>query len=317
MSYFDKELWAALSRPFKLKEDGENRKWVQVLGSLLDDARESVLEVRRQWYTRHAHGWVLDLRGAERKIYRWYGESDEDYRKRIDGAFALYAAGGTLPGMRSALLQIGYGDVKITERSPTWARFMLEFDFPITRPMGRREWDILNFSVFKMKPAHTLPLYWINFRPEPPQQIVATSKPRIDGEITASHAFWWSGKRFYYIDGSLTLNGSITLGDGWCEAVYLDGEKLLDGNCLLDSFTAVSDDGWRWIGNPLHRPNIVGEIGPIRPFANQVYRLDGRELLNGELLLDALKETNTKLGHHRAYVERFDDQGNSLGREAL
>lgn len=318
MSYFAKELWNALTRPFKLYENGECYKWVQVLGSLLDDGKQSAFAVRRQWFLSYSYGKILDIRGEERDLSRWYDESDEDYRKRLEGAFALYAAGGTLPGMKKALHQIGYGDVDILERSgPTWAHFLLSFEFYFGRSMAKREWDILNFSVWRMKPAHTMPRYFLSFRPDPPQEIQILQKSRIYGEIVASHPILWAVKRFYYIDGSLTLNGSITLGDGWSDAVYLDGKCLMNGSALFDGFTAVEDDGWRWRDNPLHRPGVNGSIGPIRPFPNQVYRLEGRELLNGSLLLDAVKVTNTKLGHHRIYIEMFDENGNSQGREEI
>ena len=318
MSYFGKELLNALTRPFKLDENNECYKWVQMLGSLLDEGKECIFNVRRLWFLSYSYGKVLDIRGEERDLSRWYGESDESYKKRLEGAFALYAAGGTLPGMTKALKQIGYGDVDILERSgPTWAHFLLTFEFYFGQAMAKREWDILNFSIWRMKPAHTMPRYFLSFRPDPPQTIKIQAKPGIYGEITASHPILWAVKKFYYIDGSLMLNGSITLGDGWCEAVYLDGKYLMNGSTLLDGFTAVEDDGWRWRDNPLHRPSIDGTIGPIRPFPNQVYRLDGRELLDGSLLLDAIKVTNTKIGHHRTYIERFDENGNSQGREEI
>lgn len=313
MSYFGPELWKVLSRPFRLREGGELHKWVNVLGSLLDDGRESIYSIRRSWYTKYASGWVLDMRGEERGIIRWYGESDEDYRKRVDAAFLWYAAGGTVPGTKRALASIGYGDVELTERVPTWARFKLEFHFPLGKTMGQREWDVLNYVVFKIKAAHTLPWYFLNFKPDEPQKIQIKQKPGIYGEVGSHHAILWNTKRFYYLDGTLTLNGSITLGDGWCEAIYLNGMRFLNGEMLLDGFTAVEDDGWRWLGNPLHRSSIFAEVKRKGPFANQLYWLDGKEKLNGSLLLDAIKTTNTNMAHHKTYIEIFEN-GVSQGK---
>lgn len=236
MSYFAKELWNALTRPFKVEADGECRKWVLVLGSLLDDARESVLNIRRQWTIEHARGWVLDMRGAERDLPRWYNESDDDYRRRVRAAFALYAAGGTLPGMQRALLQIGYDDVLITERSgPTWAHFLLSFGFPLDMVMSRRERDMLKSTVWRIKPAHTMPLYLMRF---------STGDRLITPVYTVQflltnhtvHYFYGNRRRYYPLDGCVLLDGSITLGD-WMTLQTLDGVLLLDGTSLLDGYT--------------------------------------------------------------------------------
>ena len=317
MNYFAKELWEVLTRPFKLLENSECHNWVKTLGFMLDEEKKSIFEIRRKWYLKYSNNKILDIRGEERNLYRWRDEEDEDYKKRLEGAFALYAAGGTLPGMKKALKQIGYGDADILERTPTWAHFLLTFNFKIGKGMSKNEWDILNFSVWRMKPAHTMPRYFLNYLPEPPQEIKIVNKPGIYGEIKVSHKLLWAIKKFYYIDGTLTLNGSITLGDGWCEAVYIDGNYNLEANTLLDGYTAVESDGWRWRDNPLHRTNILGNIGVKRPFPNQIYRLDGSETLNGRLLLDAIKVTNTKLAHHKTYLEIFDENGNSQGKEEI
>lgn len=315
-SYFGEILWEALTRPFKLQKNSEVWKWVKTQGLLMDDIREEMFQIRRSWYARYASGWALDLRGAERGIIRWYGEDDDSYRRRVDAAYLFWAAGGTRPGMLAALKQIGY-DVEIEERVPSWAKFKLEFDFFIGQPMGRMEWDILNFTVFRMKPAHTLPWYVMNFRPKPPQTWKITQRPIIKGQIGTTQVVLWNTKRFYYLDGSLTLNGSITLGDGWAEALYLDGAYLLSGETRLDGFTAIEGDGWRWRDNPISRPKMIGTIQRVGPYANQLYWLDGREVLDGSLFLDGKKETNSKWAHHRTFAERFDNSGNSLGREEL
>ncbi len=311
MNYFAKELWAVLTRPFKLREGGECHKWVKVLGSLLDDLRECMLALRRYVFIKYAPDWVLEILGFERDIPRWQGESIESYRQRVLGAFALYAAGGTKPGMQKALLQIGYGEVAITERSgPTWSHFLLAFEFTFGRTMGRLEWDILHFSVWSMKPAHTMPRYLLSYRSDPPQRLPISCKPRLYGAIKANHTIWLGSAKFYPINGSLQLDGSIKLGDGWCRKVYIDGEFI--------EYVAIDENSWKWRDNPLHRASAGVSALVKRPFVNKtIYRLDGSERLKGFPFLDALRGANTNLANHNTFVEFFDENGISQGKEAL
>lgn len=294
MSYFSKELWDALTRPFKIQEDGECHKWVNVLGSLLDDARTSVLDIRRQWAIKNATGWTLDLRGLERDLPRWPKENDEAYRKRILDAFRFYAMGGTLPGMQWTLAHIGYTDnVTITERSgPTWSHFLLAFQFPLGKTMGRPEWDALEFAVWRMKPAHTMPLYLFTFIPGP-QTLKLIMSPQIEVDSRVDHAFWPKRRKVYRLDGTAPLHGSITLGAGWEQFIDREAEN-----------------------NPLHRVDMQAEVKPVHTFTNPVCHLDGTSHLQGALYLNGLRPTNSPWANHLTYIERMEN-GVSTGMEVL
>jgi len=92
------------------------KRLAQVLGGLLDEAMESVFQVRRCWFPGACpDGEAIDLHGDERDIIRLPGESHNDYRARVMAAFETYLAGGTVPGIVMAMDLLGHPGATVQE----------------------------------------------------------------------------------------------------------------------------------------------------------------------------------------------------------
>jgi len=171
-------LWFLLPRPFKAAADGvvsEVRRTVDVLGSLLDDARQACFEVRRAWFPQTAHGQALDLHGLERQLVRQAGETDEAYALRLANAFDLHQMGGTVPGMVLAMASIDHPGATVLEprnlnvrldgtrpldgtwtlgEALTWATFIVQIS-ATNDGLADDEIERILRTVRQWKPAHT------------------------------------------------------------------------------------------------------------------------------------------------------------------
>lgn len=178
MKTFLAELWFLLPRPLKRAgEESEIRKVVEVLASLFDDLKTAAFNVRRAWHTATAHdigdGLALDIIGADRNLRRYPGESNVDYQARLERAWELYQAGGTVPGMVLAMELIGIPDATVLEPrvrhrcngvlrangasrigSLQWASFHVAFEMPASLPSERLA--LILRTIDDWKPSHTM-----------------------------------------------------------------------------------------------------------------------------------------------------------------
>jgi hypothetical protein len=173
-------LWFLLPRTLKPADgttDSELGKAVEVLASLLDDARQAVFDARRAWLPATSNEEALDILGADRLIHRMQGESDEDYQQRVMAAFDLHRQGGTEPGMVMAMVLMGFDWATVDEpRDPItwhldgavtldgmtliggrtrWAEFIVTLPAPPEGMTAERLADVLR-QVRTWKPAHTM-----------------------------------------------------------------------------------------------------------------------------------------------------------------
>lgn len=79
------------------------------VGASLDDLASRVYAVMLARLARLAPDDALTLAGTERGFQRYPGEYPEAYRNRVVSAFRFWDQVGTVPGMLSALEQMGYG----------------------------------------------------------------------------------------------------------------------------------------------------------------------------------------------------------------
>ncbi|MBP3812305.1 MAG: hypothetical protein J6E49_04245 [Acidaminococcaceae bacterium] len=257
MTAFREYMWELLTRPFRKDNSVVVKAYTLIIGSILDDTKESLFRLRRQWLVQTAGEKALRLLGEQRGIYRYDDEPLEIYRNRVQGAYEIYAYGGTLPGMIRSLQMLGY-DPDIQERTTTWAHFTLSIPLEIMDGFTPEEYRRLRAMVWLMKSAHTLPEFVMELTSKP-QEIHLYHNRQIVGEVFCPWKIWLPWKKLYRLDGCVWLNGSITLGEGWFDAVYLDGCVALDGSSLLDGCTRLYDD-WRWHDNVLNRTSIETEM---------------------------------------------------------
>ena len=112
---FGEYLWGLLTSALRRSADGDLRKWVDAWGAQLDLAKAAIFKLRRSWLIATAQGQALDVIGQGRKLPRYPGETDDDYRLRLSAAWEIYRRGGTIPGMPEALRLIGYPEADIYE----------------------------------------------------------------------------------------------------------------------------------------------------------------------------------------------------------
>lgn len=284
MTAFKDYMWELLTRPFRKDKSVVVKSYTVITGAMLDDVKACIFRLRRQWLVQTAESEALRMLGDERGIYRYDEEPLEIFRNRVQGAYEMYALGGTLPGMTKALQALGYEHPEITERTPSWSRFRITLPVELGNGFTPDEWQRLRRMVWLMKPAHTMPDYVIRLNPEV-QDLTVREETQTVTTVTAKWDFWWLNGTLYRLDGSLRLDGSITLGDGWYDTpIYLDGCILLNGTSLMDGFSRLYEE-WRWDNNVMNRAEIRATIESVQSNVNPIY-LDGILPLDGTSLLD-------------------------------
>ncbi|GEM_PF-4738089 len=178
---FGEYLWGLLTSALRRSADGDLRKWVDAWGAQLDLAKAAIFKLRRSWLIATAQGQALDVIGQGRKLPRYPGETDDDYRLRLSAAWEIYRRGGTIPGMQEALRLIGYPEADIYELykdgpvSPfhngarlydgeikhsggvRWAEFRITAKVDEGRNVTRTDMAVLMDTVYRLKPARSMP----------------------------------------------------------------------------------------------------------------------------------------------------------------
>lgn len=98
---FGEYLWGLLNRPFKRSD--EVKRFAEVIGFLLDEAKMVIFTVRRMWFLRTCPVEVLELFGDDYGMPKLPEESDEAYRERLRNVFDWYFWMGTTKGILRAV----------------------------------------------------------------------------------------------------------------------------------------------------------------------------------------------------------------------
>lgn len=101
--YFHERLnWPAIFHP------GPVSALVKGLALYLDDVREDILWLRRQWNPATADEEMIAQYGASRGILRTRFDTDESYRLRVVNAYAWHRLGGKVNGLIQILAENGF-----------------------------------------------------------------------------------------------------------------------------------------------------------------------------------------------------------------
>ena len=213
-------LWAKTPGFFKRtlkKEESDTWKLWNSIGPILDSAKNNVFSVRRAALIATAEGDELDKHGRDRRMSRYAGESDDDYRNRLMAAYDLYREGGTEPGMQKVLAQLEYPDAEVyplykekyqanpnPEYLGKWSQFLIKI--PITaRAFMPNHLKALRLVIASSKPAESK-LYALLLSMVGMKQ--ATNRLNL-GRTLAIQA------RASYPDGLITMNGSRYMNGSW------------------------------------------------------------------------------------------------------
>lgn len=101
--YFHESLnWPQIFRP------GPVSALVRGLALYMDDVREDILWLRRQWNPATAEDERIAAYGASRGILRTRYDTDESYRRRVVNAYAWHKLGGKVRGLARILEENGF-----------------------------------------------------------------------------------------------------------------------------------------------------------------------------------------------------------------
>ena len=89
----------------------------RAVGAVFNGILTRVYAIRRQWIISLASGRFLDEHGADRRVYRAVGETDEPYRLRVLAGAPARIPGETRRGMETALDTLGLINYEI---EPVW-----------------------------------------------------------------------------------------------------------------------------------------------------------------------------------------------------
>lgn len=156
--YFHDSLkWLPIHRP------GPLSAIVRGLARQLDEAREDILWLRRQWHPALCEPGAIPGYGRSRRLARHGRESEEQFKKRVINAWAWHMLGGKVEGLPQILRFYGFdiGEiVNMRDFSPNrWAEFQLGLKTPATQAEQAEilaNLDVLIWLVNEYKPARSV-----------------------------------------------------------------------------------------------------------------------------------------------------------------
>lgn len=121
--FHDRLHWPAIFRPGPLSALAKG------LALYMDDVREDILWLRRQWHPATADDALMAAYGASRGIIRQRFDTDETYRRRVVQALAWHKLGGKWRGLERIYAQIGFAALVLPSAyAERWAHFRLKLD---------------------------------------------------------------------------------------------------------------------------------------------------------------------------------------------
>lgn len=123
--YFHDSLnWPAIFSP------GPVSAVVKGLALYMDDVREDILWLRRQWSPATADDEQVAKYGESRGIQRTRFDTDESYRLRVVNAYAWHKLGGKVRGVEKILQENGFSSARIQSSGDLalWAHFRVKLE---------------------------------------------------------------------------------------------------------------------------------------------------------------------------------------------
>ncbi len=142
-------MYYLLTSPFKRIKKHVNQWYIlfKVLGRYFDEDMENLYRALEETMVASCSIEMLPVHAAERRMTRYQGEENENFRKRISSYMEVLKLGGTNPGVLLAAKSLGYDDIEIiradvvTGDKERWAEFFViiqmnaEHPHPISFPI--------------------------------------------------------------------------------------------------------------------------------------------------------------------------------------
>ncbi len=171
MDNFKEYMWYLLTTPFKRVRKSINAWWVwcQVIGGLFDEAKEALETAREEGMIATCSPELLPIHAAERRLTRYAGESEDNFRKRVAMYEEVSILGGLSRGILLAVKSLGYEDAEIISvpdflgDDTRWAEFylILNLTFDEVQPVTL---DILKQYVRRWKKSAALDNYFFRYK---------------------------------------------------------------------------------------------------------------------------------------------------------
>lgn len=132
-------MYYLLTSPFKKIKKSKNQwyKLFKILGEYFDDGMESIEKAREQTMIATCDVDMLPVHAADRKLTKYTGEEDENFRCRIANYTEVCRLGGTDGGVLLAVRLLGFDNVQLvaakiyTGDETRWAEFYILLYFDI------------------------------------------------------------------------------------------------------------------------------------------------------------------------------------------
>lgn len=151
--FHDKLNWPAIFRP------GPLSALVKGLALYMDDVREDILWLRRQFSPATADDELIERYGTSRGVPRTRYDTDDKYRTRVVRAYAWHKLGGLVGGLPQVLAEYGYPGGVIRhcrdDAPALWAHFEVHLLTP-SHEWGQADIDAVYALANTYKPARSV-----------------------------------------------------------------------------------------------------------------------------------------------------------------
>lgn len=255
---FGDYMFSLLPSPLQRKKHtNQFRIFFAVIGEVFDGLKQDIFRLRRETNIRTCSAALLYIYAAERDMPRLKGESEENFRKRLQMKWEVAQLAGSQAGIKCALQMIGYSDCDIVPLYITdaarWAEITIIFPTDIDRDYTV-DFAAIRNEVMKVKRASTLPHYLFRY-----QAYIPTIEHITNRIICRFTVPVYGGIR--YLDGTWRLDGSQNL------------------DTIIKSIPGVA--GFRF------RIPTQERIGGSIITSHNVWKIDGTYTLNGSKRVDA------------------------------
>lgn len=163
-------MYYLLTSPFKKIRKSLNQWYILfgVLGRRFDDTMDSLYNAADQTLVATCDPIMLAVHAADRKMTRYSGENDENFRKRIANYSEVLKLGGSDEGVILAVKTLGFDSVTIIKAKilknddSRWAEFYVVINVDIDTKIPV-DYDILKCEVRKVKYVTALDNYQFIF----------------------------------------------------------------------------------------------------------------------------------------------------------
>ena len=211
MDNFKEYMWYLLTTPFKRVKKSINAwwAWCQVIGGLFDEAKEALEIAREEGMIATCSPELLPVHAAERRLTRYAGESEDNFRKRIAMYEEVSILGGLSRGILLAVKSLGYEDAEIISvpdflgDDERWAEFYLILNLTLdeVQPVTL---DILKRYVRRWKKSAALDNYFFRYKGD-------IKNPHTANVPIITYRKYVSFWTYLQLDGKWQLDGSYLL----------------------------------------------------------------------------------------------------------